>query len=181
MLRTPLDKAYIRSTLRPLYGFEHATPRDMLLDPSWDKSVDIYPGMALMGKATASSGVSDVVTLLDATGVPIGLCGHYIAPVFGIDQTVDSGVNSVAVWTITAGSEFEVLAPAFDSAATWTFPTNGTGLLVHAYTGASGSARGKLCPAGATGASTKPIARALSRPATDRLIITGLTQHDVYG
>lgn len=181
MLRVPLGKEYIRSSLRPLYGFEHATPRDMLLDPTWDKSVDIFPGMVMMGKASASSGVSDLVTLIDGTGVPIGLCGNYIAPVYGIDQTADSGVNAVAVWTIPVGSEFEILAPAFDTAATWTFPTNGTALLVHAYTGAGGSARGKLAPAGAANITTKPVARAVSRPATDRLIITGLVPSEMYG
>lgn len=180
MLRTPLDKAYIKRTLRQLYGFTQTTPKDCLLDPSWDRSVDIYPGMAMMNKATASSGAGDVVTLLDATGVPYGLCGLYIAPVYGIDEVRDSGINSVPVWTLTPDAEFEVLAPAFDSAATWTFPTNGTELLVHAYTGASGSARGKLCPAGATGASAKPIARAISRPATDRLIISGLLVGTAY-
>jgi hypothetical protein len=181
MLRTKLGLEYIRRTIRPLYAFEHATPKDVLLDPNWNKSVDIYPGMCLMHAATASSGVGDVVTLLDATGTPAGLAGQYVAPTYGIDELADAGVNSLAMWVLTPGSEFEVLAPAFDSAATWTFPTNGTALLVHAYTGASGSARGKLCPAGATGASTKPVARAISRPATDRLIIAGLDQHIVYG
>jgi hypothetical protein len=179
MLRTTLANNFIRRTLRPLYAFEHATPRDMLLDPAWAKTVDIYPGMALMGAATAASGVSDVVTLVDATGVVIGLAGQYVAPSFGIDELADAGVNSIAVWTVAPGSEFEILAPAFDSAATWTFPTNGTALLVHAYTGAGGSARGRLAPAGASNITTKPVARAVSRPATDRLIIAGLTQSDV--
>lgn len=181
MLRVPLALAYIRSTLRPLYAFEHATPRDMLLDPNWAKSIDIYPGMAMMAAATAASGVSDVVTLLDATGVCVGLAGNYCAPTFGIDQLADSGVNSMAVWVLAPGSEFEVLSPAFDAAATWTFATNGTATLVYAYTGASSSARGVLCPVGATGASAKPVARAVSRPDTNRLIITGLTQTDVFG
>jgi hypothetical protein len=181
MLRTTLDKAYIRRTIRPLYAFEHATPRDMLLDPNWAKSVDIYPGMCLMGAATAASGISDVVTLLDATGVPLGLAGQYVAPSVGMDELADAGQNSIGVWMLAPGAEFEILAPAFDSAATWTFPTNGTALLVHAYTGASASARGVLCPAGATGASTKPVARAVSRPSTDRLIIAGLSSSDMYG
>lgn len=180
MLRTPLDKAYIKRTLRQLYGFTQTTPKDCLLDPSWDRSVDIYPGMVLMNKATGSSGAGDVVTLLDATGVPYGLCGLYIAPVYGIDEVRDQGINSVPVWTLTPDAEFEVLAPAFDDQATWTFPTDGTELLVHAYTGASGSARGKLCPAGATGASTKPVARAISRPSSDRLIISGLLVGTAY-
>lgn len=174
MIRTTLDKAYIKRTLRELYSHSASTAVDAILDPAWDRSVDIYPGMAAMVKADAASGATESVTLLDATGLPYGLFGLYIAPTYGIDEVAASGVNAVPVWKLSEGSEFEILAPAFDSGATWTFPTNGTALLVHAYTGASGSARGKLCPAGATGASAKPVARALSRPSTDRLIITGL-------
>lgn len=180
MIRTTLDKAYIKRTLRELYSHSASTAVDAVLDPTWDRSVDIYPGMCAMAKADASTGATDSVTLLDDTGAPYGLFGVYIAPVYGIDEVAEAGVNSVPVWKLSEGSEFEVLAPAFDSAATWTFPTNGTPLLVHAYTGASSSARGKLCPAGAVGASAKPVARAISRPSTDRLIITGLSVGAAY-
>jgi hypothetical protein len=172
MIRTTLDKAYIKRTLRELYSHSASTAADMVLDPAWDRSVDIYPGMALMLKADAAAGASDYVTLVDATGVPYGLCGVYIAPGYGIDEVADSGVNAVPVWKLSEGSEFEVLAPAFDTTETWTFPTNGTALLVHVQT--AGADRGKLVPAGATGASTAPVARAVSRPSTDSLIITGL-------
>jgi hypothetical protein len=179
MLRVPLGSEHIKRTIRPNYGFEHATPKDCLLDPAWDKSVNIYPGMAAMSKASAASGASELVTLIDATGEPYGLFGLFVGG-YGIDEIATQGINAMPVWMIAPGSEFEILAPAFDSAATWTFPTTGAPLLVHAYTGASGSARGVLCPAGATGASTKPIARALSRPATDRLIIGGLNVGNAY-
>lgn len=181
MIRTVLGKEYIKRTCRPLYGIESKGPRDVLLDPSWDKSIDIYPGMALMRVASGATGAADYVTLLDATGVPFGLASDYIAPGYGIDAVGDSGINATGAWVLGPDDEFEILAPAFDSEATWTFPTDGTALLVHAYTGASSSDRGVLCPAGATGASTKPVARAISRPATDRLIIGGLGQSTVYG
>ncbi len=178
MIRTPQNLAYIKRTLRQLYGFTQTTPKDCLLDPDWDRSVDIFPGMVVMNKATGSSGAGDVVTLIDATGVPYGLIGHYIAPVYGIDEVRDQGINSVAVWTLTPDSEFEVLDPAFDSAATWTFPTTGTELLAHAQT--AGANRGMLVPAGTGGATTKPVARVLSRPAEDRLIISGLLVGNAY-
>lgn len=180
MLRTPLDKAWIKRTIQPHYGLgQQVGPVDCLLDPAWDRTVDIFPGMAMMAKATASSGASEVVTLLDATGVPYGLCGLYIAPVFGIDEVRDQGINSIPVWVLRPGDEFEIHAPAWDKDATWTFPTDGTNLLVHAYTGASASARGVLCPAGATGASAKPVARAVSRT-EHTLIITGLPMSTAY-
>lgn len=178
MIRTPLDKAHIKRTLRQLYGFTQTTPKDCLLDPSWDRSVDIYPGMVVMNKASAASGAGDVVTLIDATGVPYGLIGMYIAPVYGIDEVRDQGINSVAVWTLTPDSEFEVLAPAFDEEATWTFPTDGTELLAHAQT--TGADRGRLVPAGTANGTAKPVCRVLSRPATDRLIISGLLVGNAY-
>lgn len=179
MLRVPLGKEYISRTLKPLYAFEHATPKDCLLDPAWDKSINIFPGMAAMSKASAASGAAEIVTLLDATGEPYGLFGLYVGG-DGIDEVAAQGINAMPIWMLAPGSEFQISAPAFDSAATWTFPTNGTPLLVHAYTGASASARGVLCPAGATGASTKPVARALSRPNTTTLIIGGLNVGNAY-
>ena len=178
MLRTTLDKAYIKRTLRELYSHSASTAVDAVLDPTWDRSVDIYPGMVAMLNVDAAAGASDFVTLVDATGAPFGLFGVYIAPTYGIDEVADSGVNAVPVWRLSEGSEFEVLAPAFDTGETWTFPTNGTPLLVHAQT--AGADRGKLVPAGAAGASTAPVARAVSRPSTDSLIITGLSVGAAY-
>ena len=178
MLRTKLSQSHIKRTLRELYSHSASTAVDAVLDPAWDRSVDIYPGMCAMNKASAASGASDLVTLIDATGAPYGLFGLFIAPVYGIDEPADAGVNAVPVWKLTEGSEFEVLAPAFDTTATWTFPTNGTPLLVHAQT--AGANRGKLVSAGTGGATTKPVARAISRPSTDRLIITGLNVGAAY-
>jgi len=180
MLRTSLDKAYIKRTLRPLYAWSQATPVDCELDSSWAKGSDIYPGMVAMRANSAASGASEVVTLLDGTGTPFGLFGLYIAPTYGIDEVADQGVNSVPVWVLSPDAEFEVDAPAFDSSATWTFPTNGTDLLVHAYTGASSTDAGVLCPAGATGASAKPVARAVRRPSTNTLVIRGLGTSGAY-
>ena len=180
MLRTTLDKAYIKRTIRPLYAWSQATPVDCTLDSNWAKTVDIYPGMVAMRANTASSGAAEVVTLVDATGIPFGLFGLYIAPTYGIDEVRDSGISSVPVWVLSSDAEFEIKAPAFDSAATWTFPIDGTDLLVHAYTGASSSARGVLCPAGAANATSKPIARAVAKPSTDTLIIRGLGSPGAY-
>jgi len=171
MIRTTLDYVHIKRTLRELYGHTQSTPKDCLLDPAWDRSVQIYPGMVAMNKSTNAAGASDVITLIDATGTPYGLFGEFIGG-YGIDEPLMRGINAISVWVLSSGSEFEVLAPAFDTAATWTFPTNGTALNVHA--GTTGATRGKLVPSGAAGASTAPIARALSRPSTDRLIISGI-------
>ena len=174
MIRTTLDYVHIKRTLRELYGHTQSTPKDVLLDPAWDRSVQIYPGMVAMNKATNAAGASDVCTLIDATGAPYGLFGEFIGG-YGIDEPLLRGINAISVWVLSSGSEFEVLAPAFDTTATWTFPTNGTPLPIFAVT--AGPGRGKICPAAAGAgntAGTIAIGRALSRPSTDRLIIAGL-------
>ena len=172
MLRTTLDKAYLKRTIRPLYGWTQATPQHLYLDPAWDRSIDIYPGMCMM----KTSGEN--VSLLNATGIPYGLCGLYIGG-DGIDEPLDAGVNSIAVWVLGPDAQFEVLAPAFDDAETWTDPGDGTIALVYANTGASSDAdRGKLTPAGSTHASTKPVARLIKVVSDTKIIIGGLHPTD---
>lgn len=179
MLRTTVDNAYLRRTLRELYSFGASTAKDCLLDPAWNRSVDLVPGMGMVNFSSAASGVSDLCAPPDAAGdIPYGLIGVYVAPALGIDEVRDSGINSIPVWVLSSGSEFEVLAPAFDSTLAWTFPTDGTELLVTVMF--SGATRGKLVPIGTANSTTKPVARALSRPATDRLIISGLNAGAAY-
>lgn len=165
MLRTTLDRAYIKRTVRPLYGWTQATPKDMFLDSAWDRSVDIWPGMVMMKTE------GENVTLIDGVGVPLGLCGLYIGG-DGIDEVAEQGVNSCAVWVLGPDAEFEVLAPAFDTAATWTDPADGTDLLVHAST--TGANRGKLVPAGALNAGTDPVARLVKVNSDSKITIAGL-------
>jgi hypothetical protein len=168
MIRTTLDKAYIKRTIRPLYGWTQTTPKSTLLDPAWDRSVNIWPGMVAMKTQ------GDNVTLINGVGVPYGLFANYIGG-DGIDELLLSGINACAVWVMDPDAEFEVLAPAFDSTQTWTDPANGTFLLAHAST--TGSNRGKLVPAGASNASTKPVAKVLKVSAT-KLTIGGLAAID---
>lgn len=170
MLRVPLDKAYIKRTLRILYGWTQTTPKAMLLDPAWDRSTDIYPGMCMMKTA------GDLVTLINGTGVPYGLAGLYVGG-DTIDEVQEQGVNAYAVWVLGPDSEFEVLAPAFDTTASWVDPGDGTYVLVHAYT--SGANRGQLCPAGAVGASARPVARLLKVDGPSKIIVGGLQVGDV--
>lgn len=166
MLRTSLAKAYIKRTIRPLYGWTQATPKSCYLDPAWDRSVDIYPGMVAM----RTSGEN--YTLINATGVPAGLIGLYVGG-DGIDEVEEQGVNAFAVWTLADDAEFEVLSPAFDTTASWVDPGNGTDLLIHAQT--AGANRGKLVPAGTVGASTAPVARLIKVVSATKIIVGGLT------
>jgi hypothetical protein len=166
MLRTPLAQAYIKRTIRPNYAWTQATPKSVFVDPAWNRSVDIFPGMALM-KTTGEN-----VTLLDGTGHPYGLAAFYMAPVYGIDEITEQGINAAAVWVLGPDAEFEILDPAFDSTLSWVEPVNGTLSLVYAST--AGANRGKLVPSGATNASTRPVARLLKVVSSTKIIVGGL-------
>lgn len=165
MLRTSMAKSYIKRTIRPNYAWSQATPKSVFLDAAWDRSVAVWPGMVFM----RTSGEN--VTLIDATGLPYGLGGLYVGG-DGIDEVLDAGINAFAVWVLGPDSEFEILAPAFDTAVAWTDPGNGTELLVHAQT--AGANRGKLVPAGTAGASAQPVARLLKVNSATKITVGGL-------
>lgn len=165
MLYTTIPNAHVQRTIRPLYAFTQSTPKAVFLDPAWDRSVDIYPGMVMMRTG------GDAVSLIDGTGSPLGLSGLYIGG-DGIDEVSASGVNATAVWVLGPDAEFEILAPAFDTDLTWTDPTDGTVTLVHAQT--TGANRGKLVPAGTAGASTDPVGRLLKVASANKIVIGGL-------
>ena len=74
MLRVnDINKAYLKRTIRPLYDNTQATPKSCFLDPAWDSSVDIYPGMAVM-KTLGFTG-QQVLTLVLAESLLITLLG----------------------------------------------------------------------------------------------------------
>ena len=170
MLRTRLAKAYIKRTFRPLYGWTQMTPKSTFLDPAWDRSVDIYPGMAM------TKGVGDQVSLIGtgAGSIPYGFAALYVGG-DGIDEVLDAGINAFGTWVMGPDAEAEVLAPAFDTTQTWT-DTAGAETLVHAWV--SGTDRGKLAPAGSTKAShtlsTYPIARLIKVNSSTKITIGGL-------
>lgn len=166
MLRVPLNKAYLKRTIRPLYGWTQATPKSCFLDPAWDRSVAVWPGMVM----SRTSGEN--YTLIGAAPMtPAGLCGLYVGGE-GIDEVLDAGINVLAVWTLGPDAEFEILSPAFDTGASWVDPGNGTDVLVHAQT--AGATRGKLVPAGTGGASVMPVARLLKVNSATKITIGGL-------
>lgn len=167
MIRTRMATSYIKRTIRPLYAWTQATPASCFLDAAWDRSVPVWPGMVFM----RTSGEN--VTLINGTGVPYGLSALYVGG-DGIDEPLDAGINAFAVWKLSPDAEFEILAPAFDATATWTDPGDGTELLIYAQT--TGANRGKLVPAGTSGASAQPVARLLKVNSATKITIGGLRQ-----
>ncbi|MGW7100406.1 hypothetical protein [Streptomyces sp. NPDC054838] len=165
MIRVRAANAHIKRTFRPTYAWTQATPKSVFLDPAWDRSVQIYPGMVLMRTT------GELVTLINGTGIPYGFCGDYIGG-DGFDPLLDVGMNGTSVWVLGADAEFEVLAPAFDDTLTWTDPGTGAEVLIHAQT--TGASRGKLVPAGTSGASSQPVARLLKVNSPSKITIGGL-------
>lgn len=167
MLRTKMATSYIKRTIRPLYGWTQSTPASCFLDPAWDRSVNIWPGMVFMKTA------GENVTLINGTGVPYGFGALYVGG-DGIDEPLDAGINTFSVWKLSPDAEFEILAPAFDTTQTWTEAGDGTEVLIYAQT--TGATRGKLVPSGTSGASAQPVARLLKVNSATKITIGGLRQ-----
>lgn len=175
MLRVnDINKAYAKRNIRGLYVNTQATPKSLFLDPAWDNSVDIIPGMCVMKTA------GDNVTLLNGVGVPYGLADIFEAPSLGMLEVSSQGINTFPVWVLGPDAEVQVtnnLGKAFDDTVAWTDPGDGTLVLVCAYT--AGAKRGQLVPAGTSSAGgntvgTIPIARLLRVDSASAITIGGL-------
>ena len=77
---------------------------------------------------------------------PYGLSALFCAPSLGIDEVTSTGTNLFTVWVGGEQAFFEVLAPAFDTTASWVAPTDGSIKLLTATN------QGKLTPVGANAA-----------------------------
>lgn len=164
MLRTRLAQAYIKRTIRPLYGWTQATPKSVFLDPDWDRSVDIYPGFGFVKLS------GDLVTLPNAeSDIPYGLGALYVGG-DGIDEVLDSGINAFAVWVLAPDAEFEVLAPAFGTIAA----EQSTGVEQLLYVVHTGADRGKLTTTSDGNSTDAPVARLLKVNSATKITIGGL-------
>jgi len=164
VLRTRLAQAYIKRTIRPLYGWTQATPKSVFLDPNWDRSVDIYPGFGFVKLD------GDTVTLPNAEGdIPYGLGALYVGG-DGIDEVLDAGINAFAVWVLAPDAEFEVLAPAFATIAA----EQTTGVEQLLYVIHTGADRGKLTTTSDANSTDAPVARLLKVNSATKITIGGL-------
>jgi hypothetical protein len=172
MFRTTIQNVTQKRTIRPLYAATQATPWAGYLDTAWNRSVDIYPGM-VMAKLQ-----NEVWTLAsNNTHRGFGLSALFVAPSLQIDEVRLSGTNLFTVWVGGQDSAFEILAPAFDTTADWTQPTNGTEVsLTHTLT-AHSKGPGLLTPVGTANAATAVIAKLVSVVGTSKIIVrfTGAT------
>lgn len=117
MFKPSITNPTQKRTLRPVYAQHQATAWAGFLEPAWDKSFDILPGMVM-----CRVGPGEVFGPFQAGRKSFGLMALFLAPKLGIDEITPTGSNAVTVWTGNNNSAFEVLAPAFDETATWTDP-----------------------------------------------------------
>jgi hypothetical protein len=159
MFRPTLANPAQKRTLRPIYAQHQATPHAGFLNPSWAKTFDIFPG-TVMVRLT-----DEVFTpYTGAAGQrPYGLSALFCAPTLGIDEVTSTGTNLFTVWVGGEQAYFEVLAPAFDTTATWTAPTDGSIKLL------TGNSQGKLTPVGANAANA--VAELISVLDTSKILI----------
>jgi hypothetical protein len=157
MFYTTVANASQKRTIRPVYAHHQATPQAMTLYSGWSTATaDIYPGMV------AQKVTGEVVTLSDGgdnatsgASPSYGLFAHFIAPVLGIDEVTDSGLNLVGVWVGGPDSQFEILAPAWDSELPtdfWSESSPNAALVADSgdeillVPGSGTANRGRLCP-----------------------------------
>lgn len=142
MFMVPISNPHLKRTIRPLYAHHQATTWAGFLDPDRDKSVDILPGTVM-----ARKGKEIFTPFTGASGqVPFGLSAFFVSSELGVDEVSATGTNTFTVWVGDNSSLFEVLAPAFDTEASWEEPMDGSTTLL------TGNAKGKLTPTGATAA-----------------------------
>lgn len=111
---TNLNHTHQSRTIKPRYARTQATPQAWKLDPNWDTSTkDIFPGSCMKRVGNGC------VSLAGATDAVFGLCGNWIAPVYGIDEVTGDGNWDVAVWVLGNDAVMAIEAPAFDTTANW--------------------------------------------------------------
>lgn len=111
---TNLNHVHQSRTIKPRYARTQATPQAWTLAADWDSSNgDIFPGSCMKRCGDGE------VTLATAAGEAFGLCGNWIAPVYGIDEVTGDGNWDVAVWVIGNDAIMAIESPAFDAEADW--------------------------------------------------------------
>ena len=161
MFRPPLSNPALKRTIRPIYAQHQATTYGGFLDPNWNRSFDILPGM-VMARLT-----NEVFTPYTGTGnqKPFGLSALFVAPQLGVDEVTATGTNLFTVWVGGEQAVFEILAPAFDPTANWTSSnvTDGGFQLLTATN------QGLLTPTGANNGNA--IAELISVESTTKILI----------
>ena len=167
MFYTPITNVSQKRTLRPLYAQHQATPYGGFLDSAWNRAVDIYPGMVM----TKLGGENFTLCNGGATMKPFGLSALFVAPTLGIDEVKPTNTNLFTVWVGGADAVFEILAPAFDTTATWTVPTDGSRKMLYVTNTTHSLKQGLLSPTTGSTVGTDAIAELIDVVGTSKIIV----------
>lgn len=167
MFQTTLANVAQKRTIRPLYAQHQSTSYGGFLDPNWAKTTDIYPGMVI----TKLQGETFTLCKGDGVQKPFGLAALFVAPQLGIDETQLSGINLFTVWVGDGQAVFEVLAPAFDTSASWTMPTTGARVMLGCTNATHTQGIGKLSPVGTANVDTTPVAELIDVVGTQKIVV----------
>jgi len=168
MFYAPITNVSQKRTLRPLYAQHQATPYGGFLDSAWNRVVDIYPGMVM----SKLGGENFTLCTGTATMKPFGLSALFVAPTLGIDEVKPTNTNLFTVWVGGADAVFEILAPAFDTTASWTVPTDGSRKLLGVTTAAHTLKQGLLSPiGGVANVGTDAVAELVDVVGTTKIIV----------
>lgn len=162
-VRDAANVAGVRRTIRPLYATHQATPYGGFLAEDFNKQTsEILPG-EVMTKLAGET----FTKMTEADHEPFGLSDLFVTR--SIDETTVSG--TMTVWVGGKDAVFEVLAPAFDTDATWVMPEDGTRVPLRVTLGADG---GKLTTkaAAAGSVSSKVAATLIDVVGTNKIIVS---------
>lgn len=173
MLRVTADNIDQKRTIRQLYAYTQATPQTCILNPEWNFAQDILPGMVLTrvnGQEAHLFGSGPDA----ATHEPWGLSALFAAPSIGIDEVRPTGTDQFAVWVGGPDSQFEILAPAFDTTATWTVSADGSKTPLRVTLEGHPEGPGKLttAPAAPGSVSDKVAAHLVDVVGTNKIIVS---------
>jgi len=125
MFRVSLDNVAARRTCRPLYERHQATPYATFLDAA--VTADIYSGMVLYRTG------ANTVAPYDGTSATKKAFGLSALDKNAVINDLDGlNIKPWAVWIGGNDAFFTIDAPAFDTTASWSVPTDGTQQKVYA-------------------------------------------------
>lgn len=161
MFRPPISNPALKRPIRPIYAQHQATTYGGFLDPTWNRSFDIYPGTVM---CRVSKEIFTPFT--GAVGQkPFGLSALFLAPLTGVDETTATGTNLFTVWVGGEQAVFEILAPGFDHTANW----QAANVTAGGFCLLTGTAEGLLTPDGADNSNS--IAELIDVESTDKILI----------
>ena len=118
----------VHRTCTPLYEKYEATPYNTFLDPA--ETGNVYSGMIMAKTGPDTVALLGGAACTSTAAQPFGLSCLDRNP--NIDDISQVGVNAWAVWLGGSNAFFTIGAPAFDTAAAYTVPTNGSRQFLYA-------------------------------------------------